>query len=56
MWSFGGETLKEEIILDSSRSRWEDNIKMDIGGTGWGDMDWIHLIQNGTNEELLGTR
>jgi hypothetical protein len=25
---------------------WMDNIKMDLGETGWGDMDWIYLAQN----------
>jgi hypothetical protein len=26
--------------------RWEDNIKMDLGGIGFGDVDWIHLAQD----------
>jgi hypothetical protein len=26
--------------------RWEDNIKMYIGETGFGDVDWIHLAQD----------
>jgi hypothetical protein len=26
--------------------RWEDNIKMDLGGKGFGDMDCIHLAQD----------
>jgi hypothetical protein len=25
--------------------RWEDNIKMDLGEIGFGDVDWIHLAQ-----------
>jgi hypothetical protein len=25
------------------RSRWEDDIKMILRGTGWGVMDWIDL-------------
>jgi hypothetical protein len=25
--------------------RWEDNIKMDLGATGWGAVDWIDLAQ-----------
>jgi hypothetical protein len=28
------------------RHRWEDNIKIGLRETGWGDMDWIHLSQN----------
>jgi hypothetical protein len=27
-------------------SNWEDNIKIDLTKTGWGDMDWIHLAQD----------
>jgi hypothetical protein len=26
--------------------RWEDNIKMDLGEIGFGDMDWIRLAQD----------
>jgi hypothetical protein len=29
--------------LGKSRCRWVDNIKMDLGETGWGDVDWIGL-------------
>jgi hypothetical protein len=29
--------------LGRPRLRWEDNIKMDFGGLGFGDTDWIHL-------------
>jgi hypothetical protein len=25
------------------RHRWVDNIKMDLGETGWGGVDWIGL-------------
>jgi hypothetical protein len=28
------------------RSRWEDNIKMDLGEIGFGDVDWIDLAQD----------
>jgi hypothetical protein len=35
------------------RHRWKDNIKMDLGETGFGDVDWIHLTQIGTGGELL---
>jgi hypothetical protein len=27
------------------RCRWVDNIRMDLGGVGWGDVDWIGLDQ-----------
>jgi hypothetical protein len=26
--------------------RWEDNIRMDLRGIGWGGMDWIDLAQD----------
>jgi hypothetical protein len=26
--------------------RWEDNIRMDLGEVGWGDVDWIGLAQD----------
>jgi hypothetical protein len=32
--------------LGIPRRRWEDNIKMDLRGIGWGGMDWIDLAQN----------
>jgi hypothetical protein len=28
------------------RRRWIDNIKMDLGETGWDDVDWIGLAQD----------
>jgi hypothetical protein len=31
--------------LGRPRSRWEDNIKMDLQEVGWG-MDWIELAQD----------
>jgi hypothetical protein len=33
--------------LGRPKSRWEDNIKMDLGVIGFGDLDWIHLAQDG---------
>jgi hypothetical protein len=29
--------------LRRPRRRWVDNIKMDLGEVGWGDVDWIGL-------------
>jgi hypothetical protein len=28
------------------RRRWVDNIRMDLGEVGWGDVDWIGLAQD----------
>jgi hypothetical protein len=32
--------------LGRRRRRWVDNIKMDLGETGWDGMDWIDLAQD----------
>jgi hypothetical protein len=32
--------------LGRPRCRWVDNIRMDLGEVGWGDMDWIDLAQD----------
>jgi hypothetical protein len=32
--------------LRRPRRRWEDNIKMDLGEIGFGDVDWIHFAQD----------
>jgi hypothetical protein len=51
----GGEEERVEVIgrkargkepLGRVRSRWVDNIRMDLGGVGWGDVDWIGLTQD----------
>jgi hypothetical protein len=31
--------------LGRPRRRWEDNIKMDLRGIGWGGIGWIGLAQ-----------
>jgi hypothetical protein len=32
--------------LGRPRCRWEDNIRMDLGEVGWGDVDWTGLAQD----------
>jgi hypothetical protein len=32
--------------LGRPRHRWLDNIKMDLGETGWGGIEWISLAQD----------
>jgi hypothetical protein len=37
------------IILgwkERPRRRWVDNIRMDLGEVGWGDVGWIGLVQD----------
>jgi hypothetical protein len=39
------ENPERKRPLGRSRVKWVDNIKMDLGEIGWGDMDWIYLVQ-----------
>jgi hypothetical protein len=32
--------------LGRPRHRWVDNVRMDLGEVGWGDVDWIGLAQD----------
>jgi hypothetical protein len=32
--------------LGRSRRRWVDNIRIDLGEMGWGDVDWIGLAKD----------
>jgi hypothetical protein len=35
-----------KIPVGRPRRRWVDNIRMDLGEVGWGDVNWISLTQN----------
>jgi len=37
---------EEKKLLGRPRSRWKDNIKMDLLNVGRGGMDWIDLAQD----------
>jgi hypothetical protein len=39
--------------LGRPRHRWVDNIRMDIGEVGWGDVDWIGVAQDGNRWKAL---
>jgi hypothetical protein len=39
--------------LARPRSRWEDNIRMDLIEVGWKGVDWIHVTQIGNNGGFL---
>jgi hypothetical protein len=39
--------------LGRPRRRWVDNIRMDLGEVGWGDMAGLVWIRIGTGGELL---
>jgi hypothetical protein len=34
-----------DLKLGRTRSRWGDNIRMDLREIGWGGMDWINVAQ-----------
>jgi hypothetical protein len=39
--------------LGRPRRRWEDNIKMDLGKVGFGDVDWIYLARDRDRRRAL---
>jgi hypothetical protein len=39
--------------LGRTRSRWEDDIKVDLGEIGWGGMDWIDMAEDGDQWRAL---
>jgi hypothetical protein len=34
------------LFIGRPRRRWVDNIRMDLGEVGWGDVDWIGLAKD----------
>jgi hypothetical protein len=38
--------LVEKRLLGRPRSRWKDNMRIDLRKSGWEGVDWIHLAQN----------
>jgi hypothetical protein len=38
--------LERKRPLGRPRRRWVDNIRMDLGEVGWGDVDWIDLAKD----------
>jgi hypothetical protein len=40
--------LKAEVKkpLGTPRRRWVNNVRMDLGDVGWGDVDWIGLAKD----------
>jgi ribosome biogenesis protein Nip4 len=39
--------------LERPKRGWEDNIKMDLEEIGFGDVDWIYLVQDGDRWRAL---
>jgi hypothetical protein len=40
------QICEENRLYARPRSRWEDNIKMDLKEVGWEGADWINLTQH----------
>jgi hypothetical protein len=36
--------------LGRLRSRWEDDIRMDLREIGWESVDWVHVAQDRTSD------
>jgi hypothetical protein len=41
--------------LGRTRRRCMDNVRMDLGEVGWGDVDWIGLAQDSNRWETITT-
>jgi hypothetical protein len=41
--------------LGRPKYRWVDNIRMDLGEVGWGNVDWIALVCSEFGIELSGS-
>jgi hypothetical protein len=39
--------------LGRQRRRWVDNIRIDLGDVGWGDVDWIGLAKDRNRRRAL---
>jgi hypothetical protein len=46
-------TPEGKRLLGRSRRRWVDNIRMDLGEMGWGDVGWIGLAQDSNRYRAL---
>jgi hypothetical protein len=44
---------KDKRPLGRQRSRWVDNIRMDLMEAGWEGVDWIHLDQDRDQRRAL---
>jgi predicted small integral membrane protein len=41
--------------LGRPRRRWVDNIRMDLGEVGWGNVDWIGLVNRNRWRALVNS-
>jgi hypothetical protein len=46
---------EEKRPLGRPRRRWVDNIRMDLGDVGWGDVDWIGLAKDNSRRALVNS-
>lgn len=45
--------LEGKRTLEKPRRRWEDNVNMDLSGTGLETVDWNNLAQDGNSWHTL---
>jgi hypothetical protein len=45
--------LKEKGLSERSRSSWKSNTNTDLKEIGYEDVEWTHLDQERTGDELL---
>jgi hypothetical protein len=41
-----GRKARGKRLLGGPRRRWVDNIRIDLGEVGWGDVDWVGLAKD----------
>jgi hypothetical protein len=51
----GGALPEGNRTLGRPRRRWVDNIRLDLGEVGWGDMDWICLARDRNRWTLVNS-
>jgi len=52
---FLSENLNRRDHMKDLRCRYEDNIRMDLTEIGWESVDWMHLIQDSDQWQVLVT-
>jgi hypothetical protein len=46
-------TPERRRLLERSRYSWEDNVRMDLRGTGWEVVDWINFACDRDNSSFF---
>jgi hypothetical protein len=46
MFKYNFNGFKSCVFIHTPRRRWVNNIRIDLGEVGWGDVDWTGLAQD----------